>query len=267
MSLLRKSNVLLWDIIEITSSFVSFSRKALAKYTKKGICYSRTEYSGSEFEKGVPSFASQRLPWTMNWGRISTCSFPHTPPDSTQQALASQIFPNTHLQPQNRMPSIMSKPFNPKRFVRFHNNTKDLNFNHNMSREWRATTSIDVLSFDELRERLNQLIEMHHPETKQSHTLAGTHQLESETKQKWNIQAISIVWNMPPGTKGLQNVRTPLDDDNWKKILEKMAMRDGTDLIRVQYEEKREVKKKIVASETIEEGEIFEGYGVGHTCR
>jgi hypothetical protein len=155
------------------------------------------------------------------------------------------------------MSSIFSKPFNPNRLVRFHNNTKHPNYNQKISREWHATTSIDVLSLDELREHLNELIEMHHSETKQ---FIETYHSQTETKQKWKIQTISIVWNMPPGTKAIQDVRTPLDDENWKKCLKKMVLRNAGDLIRVQYERKREVKRKVVDCATFEDCVLMERY-------
>jgi hypothetical protein len=160
------------------------------------------------------------------------------------------------LQPQEQHVSPITKTFNPLRLVRFHNNTKHPNSN----REWHATTSIDVLSLSQLRSRLQELIEMHHSKTKQSYSLFEAHQGHSDKKQQWTIQTICIVWNMPPETKGLQDVRTPLDDDNWKKMLEKMVLRNAGDLLRVQYERKREVKRRVVACEMVEDCVLMERY-------
>jgi hypothetical protein len=71
------------------------------------------------------------------------------------------------------------KAFNPNRLVRFHNNTKHPNYNQKVPREWHATTSIDVLSLGELREHLNELVEMHHSETKR---FIETYHSQPETK-------------------------------------------------------------------------------------
>jgi hypothetical protein len=65
---------------------------------------------------------------------------------------------------------------------------------------------------------------------------------------------------MPPGTKGIQDVRTPLDDDNWKKAFEKMVLRNAGDLIRVQYERKGEVKRRVVDCATFEDCVLMERY-------
>jgi len=67
---------------------------------------------------------------------------------------------------------------------------------------------------------------------------------------------------MPPEDEKFEvkDVRTPLDEDNWKEVLQKVAERNTGDWIRVQYVREREkgVKKWCEVKRCCEIGDDYE---------